>query len=189
MNEITLKKILHRALNNDFVVRPDVKGRFLVDNSPVEIDFLIYPRDHLINNGFEKFWIGVEVKSPDVKEPVKQGLKVAWQAITYAQSAFTDIGNLLTIENIRPSFVLIYPPIWEFFPKIKAVGPRNNYYEYNQSYLLNSLIQKGNVGNMVLDKDLQNWEIEFSGSQYYYSTKNGRSKIINLGTKKHVGCR
>ena len=129
------------------------------------------------------------MKSPNVKEPVKQGLKVAWQAITYAQSVFTDMNTQPIIENVRPAFVLIYPPIWEFFPRIKAIGPNDNQYDYNQSYLLNSLIQKGNVGNLVVNDDRLNWKIEFSGSQYYYSSKKGRSKILNLGTKIHVGCK
>ena len=189
MNENALKKSFQKTLHKDFIIKPDVKGRFLVDNTKVEIDFLIYPLDHLVEKGFEKLWIGIEVKSPYVKEPVKQGLKVAWQAITYAQSAFTDLNSQPKFENLRPNFVLIYPPIWDFFPKIKALGPNDNVYDCNQSYLLNSLVQKANVGNLVIDKDFSNWKIEFSGSQFYYSTRKGRSKILNLGTKKHVGCK
>jgi hypothetical protein len=189
MDEIALKKNFEKVMHKDFLIKSDVKGRYLVDGSCVEIDFLIFPLAHLCKRGFENFWIGIEVKSPNVKEPVKQGLKVAWQAITYAQSEFTHLKAEPIIENIRPAFVLIYPPIWEFFPRIKAIGPNDNHYDYNQSYLLNSLIQKGNVGNLVVNEDRLNWKIEFSGSQYYYSTQKGRSKILNLGIKKHAGCK
>jgi len=189
MNEPQLKKLFRDKLKSEFIIKPDVKGNFLVDNTDVEVDFLIYPKDHLIKNGFDEFWIGIEVKSPSVKEPVKQGLKVAWQAITYAQSEFTDNKSEPNIERIRPAFVLIFPHISEFFPKIKAVGVKGAIYDFNQSYVINSLMQKGNVGNFELNSTGDEWRISFGGGQLYYSTKKGKGKVLNLGVKRHVGCK
>lgn len=88
----------------DFIFREEVSGNFIVDNTSVIIDYLMYPKNNLIEMGFEKQWFGVEVKAPG--KDAKKGIQVSWQAITYSQSKF---------DGIRPVFVLIFPKITDFF--------------------------------------------------------------------------
>jgi hypothetical protein len=77
MNEPELKAAFAHAIERDFIIKTDVPGRFLVDDSEVVIDYLLYPRPHLIERGFKPNWFGVEVKSPE-GEAAKKAIRVAW---------------------------------------------------------------------------------------------------------------
>ena len=63
MNEPQLKSYLLQYFGKDFIVRDEVEGNFLVDGTPVKIDYLMYPSEKLIEQGFAKEWFGVEVKA------------------------------------------------------------------------------------------------------------------------------
>jgi hypothetical protein len=163
MDEPQLKSYLLQHFGKDFTVRDEVDGSFLVDGTPVEIDYLMYPSEKLIEQGFVKEWFGVEVKA--IGEGPKKGLQVAWQSITYSQSKF---------DGIRPAFVLIYPPITEFFGA-----------HINGSYI-KMLLQKANVGYIEINKFSKVWKIMFGANSYFYSDM-GLSKTPNIATKRNVG--
>lgn len=164
MNEAELKKYLLMHFGKDFQVREEVEGHFLVDGSKVIIDFLMYPREHMLDRGFHAGWFGVEVKSPE-KNGSQKGLQVAWQAITYSQSEF---------NNNRPAFVLIYPPLAEF------LGGQLH------AYNVMCLLQKANVGYIEIDEKKAQWRIKFGANAYFYSDK-GLSKTPTIATKRNVG--
>ena len=165
MDEPELKSQLRKTLHDSFDLREEVNGQFLVDGTSVIIDFLAYPKTELIDRGFDPFWFGIEAKSPQCKDPKKKGLQVAWQTITYAQSRFDDI---------RPQFVLIFPPLEEFFPD-------------NESHWLKCLLQKANVGDLRIKPNGIDWKIEFGAAGRYFSNTHGRSKTMNLGQRRVVG--
>ena len=164
MTEDELKRYLLSYLAKDFIVRSEVEGRFLVDGSGVVIDYLIYPKQNLIEHGFVAKWFGTEVKSPD-NEGAKKGIQVAWQAITYSQSEF---------ESIRPAFVLIFPPLAEFF------GTQL------EAYHVLCLVQKANVGYIEINSVKKSWKIKFGANAYFYSDR-GLSKTPNVSTRRHIG--
>jgi hypothetical protein len=170
MNEETLKTNLLTHIASDFIVHDEVTGRFLVDNTKVIIDYMLYPRPNLIERGFAPTWFGIEVKSPD-GEGGKKGLRVSWQAITYSQSVFSDarVGR-----NVRPAFVLIYPPLFVFFGSELSV------------YYLKCLLQKANVGYMQIDAERNRWKIGF-GANSYFSSERGLSNTPNVALNRHVG--
>jgi hypothetical protein len=178
MNEDELKAVVRSVLGSDFLMKEEVDGLHLLTGEQVKIDFLLYPKDHLIASGFERIWVGIEVKSPNVKEPVKNGLKLAWQAITYTQSEFGDI---------RPAFVLVYPHLKEFFPLLTAINTQNDCkYNHSDAHLLTCFVQKGNVGYLETSRDGA-WKIAFGASALYYSSKRGKGLVKNLGQTKLVG--
>lgn len=135
-----------------------------MDGSKVIIDFLMYPKKHLLDKGFHAGWFGVEVKAPG-NDGAKKGLQVAWQAITYSQSEFDDI---------RPNFVLIYPPLAEF------LGGQH------EAYHVMCLLQKANVGYIEINEKRGQWKIKFGANAYFYSDK-GLSKTPTIATKRNVG--
>jgi hypothetical protein len=170
MNESELKRYFLRNLAKDFTVHDEVTGRFLVDGTKVIVDYLLYPKSNLIEKGFVSEWFGVEIKSP-ITEGAKKGLQVAWQAITYSQSEFSDVR---IGQNIRPAFVLIFPPLSEFF------GNRQD------AYYVMCLLQKANVGYIEIDEQKGKWKIGFGANIYFYSDR-GLSKTPNVSVKRHVG--
>lgn len=163
MNENQLKSYLLEHFGKDFIVRDEVEGRFLVDGTPVFIDYLMYPKPNLIEKGFANEWFGIEVKEPG--GDAKKGVQVAWQAITYSQSEF---------DGIRPAFVLIFPPITDFF-RTEADG-----------YYIKVLLQKANVGYLEINKFDKKWKIKFGANSYFYSD-SGLSKTPTIATKRNVG--
>jgi len=164
MNEEDIKVELEQFVKPNFDIRYNVPGRFLVDSRKVVIDYLLFPKKHLINKGFSPNWFGVEVKSPDGKGE-KKAIRVAWQAITYSQSEFD--GN-------RPNFILIYPTLYDFFST-----PREAYY-------LVCMLQKANIGYFEINPDKRSWKIKF-GANVYFSSYSGLSRTPNAGLKRHVG--
>ncbi|WP_446010529.1 hypothetical protein [Candidatus Electrothrix sp.] len=163
MNEPKLKSYMLDCFGKDFIVREEVAGNFIVDNTPVIIDYLMYPSEDLIDRGFEKQWFGVEVKVPG--SDAKKGLQVSWQAITYSQSLF---------DGIRPVFVLIFPQITDFFRT-----PSDAYY-------VKTLLQKANVGYVEVNERSKTWKIMFGANVYFYSDR-GLSKTPTIATKRNVG--
>ena len=177
--EEALKVELRPILIADFEVEEEVPGRFLLDNTHVRIDFLLRPRQHLIDRGVASDWFGLEVKSPLTTDPKKKGLQVAWQALTYAQSQFGDR---------RPAFVAIYPPIWEFFPVAKVLNESTSrHYDFSEAHWLKCFLQKANVGSFVVLPKQRGWRIEFGAGSTRMSSYNGPSKITNVGIRKVVG--
>jgi hypothetical protein len=164
MNEQELKIQFVSAMECDFLIKKDVPGQFLVDKTKVIVDYLLFPKSHLVQKGFSPKWFGVEVKSPD-GEGAKKAIRVAWQSITYSQSEF---------EGCRPEFVLIYPPLANFFEK-----PGDAYY-------LVCMLQKANVGYMEINPEKNRWKIKF-GANLYFSSENGLSSTPNAGLKRYVG--
>lgn len=178
--EEAIKAELRPILSAYFDVEEEVSGRFLIDNTPVRIDFLLRPRSHLIDLGIAPDWFGLEVKSPLGKDSKKKGLQVTWQALTYAQSQFGDR---------RPAFVAIYPPIWEFFPVAKVLNKRTSrHYDFNEAHWLKCFLQKANVGSFVvlLGPGKPDWRIEVGAGGTLFS-RNGPSAIKSVGIRRVVG--
>ena len=167
VTEDALKQQVRERLSADFEIHEEVEGWSIVEQCAVRIDFMLHPRLHLIEQGFDLAWFGCEVKAPSGNEPHKKGMWLLWQAITYAQSSFAPLCD-------RPAFVVIYPDLHQFFPENKRLAAVN----------LQAFAQRGSVGRLLLDDD--SWSIRF-GSQRYFSSNRGRGKVKNLGLKRNVG--
>lgn len=165
--EAELKTFLEDSLSPLFRIEKEVPGNFLIDNTPVIIDYLLYPGDEALNLGFPAGWFGVEVKSAIQPKTGNKLSRVAWQSITYGQSSFGEYG--------RPMFVLIFPaPIWFVHPDDGPLAIK---------HLLPTL-QHGNVGFLDIKKTF--WSIKF-GCDCLFDSKKGLRKHATLGQKRNVG--
>ena len=148
-------------------------GYHLLEHHRIRIDFLAYPKDHLIERNFEPLWFGIEVKSPAVKiEPQKNVLDLAKQAIDYTESKYGEI---------IPNFILIFPSMYHFFHAQDRMTAEFVTFLYH----FRSFIQRMKVGTMHIYAP-GDWAIRF-GSQRYFSSKRGRGNVKNLGTKRYIG--
>lgn len=174
LDEDELKALLENKLEDDFLIEKDKRGRHLIENRTVVIDYLLHPKDHLINLGFDDLWFGCEVKSPKgKKEAHKKLLNFAKQSIDYTESEF---------GGIIPGFILMFPPIRYFFEdENKGDYQHAGYF----CHLFSSFIQRFKVGTLSFQKN-HGWYISF-GSQRYFSQRRGKSAVLNLGLKRHIG--
>ncbi|EJC1211818.1 hypothetical protein MX350_004331 [Vibrio parahaemolyticus] len=90
IDEKKLKSWLVEHLSPDFYLYPEVPGTHLITQKQIFADFIAYPREHLIESGFEAKPFGIEVKyvDPEVKF-VKKACRLLWQTVSYNQSEFT----------------------------------------------------------------------------------------------------
>lgn len=175
INENFLKDQIVEILNDDFLIHDNVKGQNLVEQTQVFIDYMLYPKQHLIEAGFEPDWIGLEVKFIKDFSSADRGKKshLLWQAITYSQSKFMiDENNI----DVRPYFVVVYIGDFNFQNDDKS----------KEWWTLLNLAQYGSVGWLQIIKSPSlEWVIDFNGGRYY-SQKRGRGNL-KLPQKRHVG--
>ena len=172
--ELVLKEEVRTFLQTDFILNEEVPGIHLIEGVNVKCDFLVYPRHHLIGEGFDEGWIGIECKYIDASQKhTKKINQLGWQSISYAQSKF-HINN----QTVRPMFVLM------------CVGGGLNMSVHVEWRTLMHFVQYGNVGKLAFDR--AGWDISFGGSSYFYSreyqgvTSYTKSKA-NIGRKRYVG--
>jgi len=67
MDESFYKQQVLSVLGNDFIIYEQVEGVFPIGNIKVIIDFIVFPKNHLLEKGFEPIYVGIEVKSPTSK--------------------------------------------------------------------------------------------------------------------------
>ncbi len=177
MDEPKLKRLLQLGIEKDFDILPEVTGTNIVEHDEVRIDFMCYPKQHIIDAGFHPAWFGIEVKHIPQKDDgshtsgtTSKITRLFWQAISYAQSEF-NIEN----QNIRPAFVLVHTN------RIQSRG--------NQSLFRNltALGLYGNVG--VLDFFVgkrKGWMITFA-RYYAFHDNNGIEVYQQMLPKRRVG--
>jgi hypothetical protein len=136
---------------------PYIQSTYEFDFSrKVVIDYLLYPKQHLIDVGFDNVWFGCEVKSPIGKrEAHKKLLDFAKQSIDYTESDF---------DGTIPNFVVMFPGMSHFFGD---EGDDDYQHAHYFCHLFRAFIQRFKVGTLSIDpKD--KWHISF-GSQRYFS--------------------
>jgi hypothetical protein len=173
LSEDHLHHIVINTLSDSFTIRHEVAGRHLLENKGVRIDFLMYPKQRLIDQGFEPIWVGCEVKSPATKKkPITHIMDFAKQSIDYTESIF---------DGIVPTSVFMFPDLRHFFYAQKAMT--DGYLHFLQ--LFPSFLQRFNVGTLHIQSK-NTWGMRF-GSQNYFSTLRGRGNVANFGTKRKIG--
>jgi hypothetical protein len=81
-NEEELKKWIIKYLEHDFYIYSEVSG--LLEGCKVRIDFVLYPREHLVIAGFVKEPFGIEVKHfPLNSKFTHKASRAFWQTISY----------------------------------------------------------------------------------------------------------
>lgn len=90
-------------LSEDFILHHEVQGRHLAEKSGVRIDFIAYPKQHLIEAGYDDSPFGIEVKFIDpLNGFTRQASRGFWQTITYTDSEF-GVGN----QIVRPRYAIL----------------------------------------------------------------------------------
>ncbi|MFP3341325.1 hypothetical protein R0J87_02310 [Halomonas sp. SIMBA_159] len=176
-SEPELKNWFNEKLATDFYVYPEVNGVHLSENVNVRIDYVLFPKDHLIEEGFEPSYFGVEVKyfnqENGFTHKTSRGL---WQAISYNDSRFH-----LDNKEIKLKYSLIFSNL--SFSKECMLIKNYGHEMENDQLEWRGMIHVANharVGELEIkgNKEVyKGWSIKFAGGTYFGSTVyNNESK-------------
>ncbi|MGN2670953.1 hypothetical protein [Aliivibrio fischeri] len=183
INESQLKNKLRKSLESDFELLEEVSGVFPVDNSRVRIDFLARPKKHIVEDkGFYDGWFGIEVKGLSNVDTANKGKNFAWQSVTYSQSTFEITDN----EIIRPAFIIMYPPIAQYFDMHEIVNPTTKEtFPQNAAFQLITFLERANVGSLYCRNG--NWSFHFGTQCYCCKNSTKINSKVNFAIKRNVG--
>ncbi len=163
---------LRKLLTPDFLVHEGWSGWHKHEGEKVLYDLVIEPRPHLIERGFDRGWVVVEVKLFNHGERKKPDVKIRdmlWQCVSYSYSQI----ELPAGGHVNPLFTLYY---------LGGTGLDARYQP--ELTALHHFVQRGGVGSLEVNKN-GSWSIRFGGS-FYYRSAVGKGPH-HVGTKRQIG--
>lgn len=196
-NENELKKWLWDHLHSDFHLYQEVPGTHKYSHKGVIVDFIAYPRQHLLDSGFINMPFGIEVKHIAQELGfIKKTSRALWQAASYNQCSFI-LKNKTKTRNFSLPFCLLFSNLsfGDEFNLIKEFD-RNLVNEKSAWRGMVHLANHAGVGLLSItgSKHLcRNWYIKFASGTYFsggFDNTGNRSYRMsdeNLVTKQRVG--
>ena len=167
-SEVELKTWLVAHLSEDFDLHAEVPGRHVAEGVRVQIDYLAYPKQHLLDAGFIPTHFGIEVKHLDQTQGFShKAARGLWQTVSYTDSEF-----FLEGATIRPKFALLFSNI-SFEEEHRLLNRLGQELE-NDRALWGGLLQlanHANVGTLEImgSRDAwTGWKMAFSGGMYFW---------------------
>lgn len=173
VDEPDLKQWLADHLSQDFELTAEVTGRHLAENVHVEIDFMAYPKPHLIEAGFVPWHFGIEVKHFNQNDGFsRKASRALWQTVSYTDSEFEIAGSA-----VRPRFALLFSNL--SFESERSLLKNFGRLTENDWVLWRGLLQLANHANVgTLDikgtaSAWQGWIMRFSTGGTYFLRRHG----------------
>lgn len=185
-SEAELKTWAVAHLSEDFELHPEVAGRHVAEGVRVIIDYLAYPKPHLLAHGFAPVHFGIEVKylgqADGFSHKAARGL---WQTVSYTDSEFYLDG-----ATIRPKFALLFSNI--SFESEHQLLNRLGMELENDRALWSGLLQlanHANVGTLEIKgpRDAwKGWKMAFSGGTYFYRNNYMGKREYGVSNKRMI---
>jgi len=191
-DEEELKEWFEAQFCEDFVVHKDVKGTHKTIDKNVYIDYVLFPKAHLVAAGFESCHLGVEVKYFSQEENFTHKTSTGiWQAISY-----NDCGFIVDTEVVDLGFTLMFSNL-SFCHELELVNNFGNLLQ-NDLVLWQGLLQLAyyaRVGNLAIFGDKCNflgWEMLLARSAFFSCKIENHNKLFkkskhNLLDKDRIG--
>lgn len=191
-SERELKQWLESHLSEDFELYSEVPGQHIATGTRVQIDYLAYPRQHLIDQGFAATHFGIEAKHLEPFDRFShKASRALWQAVSYSDAAF-ELNGL----TVRPKFALLFSNM-SFEDERGLLDHLGKPFE-NDWALWRGLLQLANHANVgTLDirghaNAWKGWKMAFSGGTYFYrrhyqEKREYRLSDSNLVEKVRIG--
>jgi hypothetical protein len=185
-SEPELKEWLELHLAQDFILWPEVVGKHTSEGVRVQIDYVAYPRQHLIDHGFAPVYFGIEVKYLDQTEGfTHKASRAVWQTVSYTDSVFSVDG-----EMRRLKFALLFSNLG--FEGELALLENLGMQRENEWVTWKSLLQLANHANVgTLDilgtRDAwRGWSMAFSSGRYFRRTKKEGAVAYSLSNARMI---
>jgi len=169
-SEPQLREWLESWLGQDFDFFPEVPGRH-PSGKGVQVDYLLYPKQHLVDQGFCQRYVCVEAKYLNQREGFShRASRAMWQTISYTQSTFTLAG-----QELRPAFGLLFSNLSfeEERARLKVLSELYN--DLAQWRALRQLANHAAVGIFEMRgtrSDHSGWKMDFAGGTYFSRKDN-----------------
>ncbi|OUM04504.1 hypothetical protein [Variovorax sp. JS1663] len=161
-SEVELSAWLKSHLQADFFLHEEVRGRHLAEDLGVRIDFVAYPKQHLIDAGFEAGPFGIEVKYIDPMNGFsRKASRAFWQTVTYTDSEF-----YVGAEAVRLNFAMLFTNLG-FDAEYKLLASD----DVEQWHAFVNLAHHSRVARLEVKGTkarLEQWTIMFSSNAYFY---------------------
>ncbi|MES2244210.1 MAG: hypothetical protein V4639_15145 [Pseudomonadota bacterium] len=167
-SEVELKTWLMAHLSEDFNLYAEVPGRHVAEGVRVQIDYLAYPKRHLLDAGFIPAHFGIEVKHLDQTQGFShKAARGLWQTVSYTDSEF-----FLEGAAIRPKFALLFSNI-SFEEEHRLLNRLGQELENDRALWVGllQLANHANVGTLEImgSRDAwMGWKMAFSGGMYFW---------------------
>lgn len=184
-DEKELKVWFVEHFTRDFHIYEEVPGIHLAEKVNVRIDFVLYPKPHLIEEGFIEEPFGIEVKyfkqESGFTHKTSRGI---WQAISYNDCLFNLNGH-----EFKTKFCLLFSNL-SFLAEtalIKNLGYEGENDQMEWSGMLH-VANHARVGVLSVsgDKELmKGWVMRFAGGSYFSSSSYNNEttyRLSNLNT-------
>lgn len=193
-DEPEIKSWFKEYFREDFYIESEVPGLHISENQNVKIDYILYPRQHLIDNGFIDECFGVEVKyiDPESSSLAKKANKAIWQTISYNDCKF----NLKNGKQIKPKFCMVFSNLSfdEVDNLYKEFVHTNNYRTWFYYLLLSNHANVGELRVKGLRVEPTGWTFKFGNSGAYFNRSINNTNQVsytlqneNLVHKKRIG--
>jgi len=188
-SEDELKRWLSGILTRDFHIYPEVSGVHITENLKVRIDYVLFPRKHLIDQGFEPSPFGIEVKHlTQAKNFSHKASRAIWQAVSYNDCEFS-IKN----KTFRLKFCLLFSNI-SFSDERDVLELYSDYTDEKKMKWMGMLnvANHAKVGVLkIIGKRnrVRGWSISFAGGTYFNCHVNGEKvsyELSNVNTINKV---
>lgn len=167
ISEGEIKKWIKSSLKRDFFMYEEVKGVHIATKKIVQIDFVFYPKPHLIEAGFVNEPFGIEAKYiKQEKGFTRKMSRGVWQAMSYNECKF-KIGQ----QEIKLKFSLLFSNL-SF--KAETALLMNLGHEYENDLVemrgMLSIANHARVGMLNISgnkKSCKGWSMTFGGGTYF----------------------
>lgn len=167
-SEQELRAWLNAWIGEDFDFFEEVHGIHLTEQVRVQIDYILKPRQHLVDAGFKPGPIGLEVKYLLQEDKfASRASRFVWQAVSY-----TDCEFEMPDGRIRLPQVLLFSNMSFEGERmlLKGVEPNASENERAKWTALLELANHANVGCLVIDgprEKRSGWKIKFAAGTYF----------------------
>ena len=173
--EDELKAWVQPYLEKDFVIFPESVGQHL-SGTTVVIDFLLFPRPHLIAHGFANGFVGLEVKHITQENGFsRKSSRALWQTISYTDSEFFVDGKLVPLAFAALFSNLSFQNEDNLLMSFGGHQSENDKAEWRAMRLL---ANHANVGVLTMRgsrDEWRGWSFSFAaGSQYFTHWSSAR---------------
>ena len=177
-NEEELKVWFDREFQKWFFIHKDIKGKGYVNKREhqIEADFILEPKNELLEKGITSF-IGVEVKYINPKkEFLTQLNRLSFQALSYSysNSEWLIDGKHITTDAFIVFTNLSFSTEKNIFDTID--GHHQLWWKANLA-----LINHANVGELRINQysSLKSWYLYFAGNIYFKWDKKSGISLVN----------
>ncbi|MEF1309070.1 hypothetical protein QTO01_03075 [Vibrio mytili] len=191
-----------------FYIFTEVHGNHTAEHENLRIDFILYPKEQLVEQGFHRSYFGVEVKHflPSQGHGRKPS-RAIWQTASYNDTLF-DLQSSKSIPKnvikrelpraVKLNYSLIFSNI-SFEKEYREYFGLKEQFESSaderawKAMLL--VANHANVGTVTVKTSdyskIKRWEFSFAGSYYFTYTLQNDTPLkvhdMNLVTKKRTG--